>query len=196
MAATEYACARDGSGEWRWNEALQQWQASQTREVWGIAPRNLQQRIALDLLLDDSIPLVTLVGRAGTGKTLLALAAALQKTLLDQRYEQIIITRSMVPLGRDLGALPGDKNAKMTPWLSPIYDNMDVLFDASRQQTPSNASNAVLDGQKKRMKEIHPGSQMLQSRSRTTLCLADRSERGDDSSRNAVGRIRVMKKTR
>ena len=99
--------------------------------IWGITPRNLEQQIALDLLLDDSIPLVTLVGRAGTGKTLLALAAGLRKTVDDSQYRRLLISRPIFPMGRDLGFLPGEIKDKLKPWMQPIYDNLEMLLGIS-----------------------------------------------------------------
>ncbi len=96
--------------------------------VWGISPRNVQQKMALDLLLDPEIPLVTITGRAGTGKTLLALAAGLYLTQDAATYQKILIARPVVPLGRDIGYLPGNKDEKLRPWIQPIYDNLEFLF--------------------------------------------------------------------
>ncbi len=98
------------------------------KTVYGIKSLNKEQKFALDLLLDDDIKLVTLVGRAGTGKTLLALAAGLEKVFEDNsRYSRILITRPIVPLGNDIGFLPGDKEEKIRPWMQPIYDNLEFL---------------------------------------------------------------------
>ncbi len=89
---------------------------------------NKEQKFALDLLLDETIQVVTLVGKAGTGKTILALAAGLEKVLEGGgRYNRILITRPIVPLGNDLGYLPGDKEDKIRPWMQPIYDNLEYL---------------------------------------------------------------------
>ena len=96
--------------------------------VFGIMPRNLQQTMALDLLLDDSVKLVSLIGSAGTGKTLLALAAGLTKVLNDQAYHKLLCARPIMPLGRDIGYLPGDKDQKLTAWMQPIFDNMAYLL--------------------------------------------------------------------
>jgi len=96
--------------------------------VFGIMPRNLQQTMALDLLLDDSVKLVSLIGSAGTGKTLLALAAGLTKVLNDQSYQKLLCARPIMPLGRDIGYLPGDKDQKLTAWMQPIFDNMAYLL--------------------------------------------------------------------
>ena len=100
--------------------------------VWGIRPRNKEQHYALDLLLNDDIRLVTLVGKAGTGKTLLALAAGLQRTAEDQVFSKLLVSRPIFPLGRDIGYLPGDIEEKLNPWMQPIYDNLELLLGASR----------------------------------------------------------------
>jgi PhoH-like ATPase len=93
-----------------------------------IQPRNREQRFALNLLLQDSIKLVTLVGKAGTGKTLLAIAAGLQKVADEKLYNRLLISRPVVPMGKDIGFLPGDINEKLTPWMQPLYDNFDLIF--------------------------------------------------------------------
>lgn len=93
-----------------------------------IQPRNREQQFALDLLLRDSIQLVTLVGKAGTGKTLLAIAAGLQKVADEHIYSRLLISRPVIPMGKDLGYLPGDVNEKLTPWMQPLYDNFDLIF--------------------------------------------------------------------
>jgi PhoH-like ATPase len=93
-----------------------------------IHARNREQRFAFELLLRDAIPLVTLVGKAGTGKTLLAIAAGLYKVADERNYSRLLISRPVVPMGRDLGYLPGDVTEKLTPWMQPIYDNFDLIF--------------------------------------------------------------------
>lgn len=93
-----------------------------------IYPRNREQKFALDLLLRDSIQLITLVGKAGTGKTLLAIAAGLQKVADEQVYSRLLISRPVIPMGKDIGYLPGDVNEKLTPWMQPLYDNFDLIF--------------------------------------------------------------------
>jgi PhoH-like ATPase len=95
--------------------------------VWGISPRNREQNYALNLLMDPEIDFVTLVGQAGTGKTLLTLAAALAQTLEDKRYSEIIVTRVTIPVGEDIGFLPGTEEEKMTPWMGALTDNLEVL---------------------------------------------------------------------
>ncbi|TSK08883.1 MAG: PhoH family protein [Geobacter sp.] len=96
--------------------------------VWSVFPRNLEQSFALDALLDDNIKIVTLVGKAGTGKTLLAIAAGLQKTAEENVYTRLLVSRPVFPMGRDLGFLPGDIEEKLTPWMQPIFDNVELLL--------------------------------------------------------------------
>lgn len=100
--------------------------------VWGIKPRNAQQRMALELLLRADIPLVTLTGKAGTGKTLLALAAGLVQIEDWQMYKKLLVARPIVPLGKDIGFLPGEKEEKLRPWMQPIYDNLEFLFNTKK----------------------------------------------------------------
>jgi PhoH-like ATPase len=99
--------------------------------VWGIHAKNREQNFALNLLLDPDIDFVTLLGSAGTGKTLLALAAGLAQTLDEPRYREIIMTRVTVPLGEDIGFLPGTEEEKMTPWMGALMDNLEVLTQTS-----------------------------------------------------------------
>lgn len=93
-----------------------------------IQPRNREQSFAFDLLLRDDIQLVTLVGKAGTGKTLLAIAAGLHKVADERLYTRLLIARPVVPMGHDIGYLPGDIEEKLTPWMQPLYDNFDLIF--------------------------------------------------------------------
>ncbi len=99
--------------------------------VWGINARNREQNFALNLLMDPDIDLVTLLGAAGTGKTLLTLASALTQTLDEQLYKEIIMTRVTVPVGEDIGFLPGTEEEKMTPWMGALMDNLEVLTQPS-----------------------------------------------------------------
>lgn len=101
--------------------------------VFGLKAKNLEQKMALELLLDENIPLVTLSGKAGTGKTLLALASALKKTLDDGEYKKVAVARPVVPMGKDIGFLPGEMEEKLRPWMQPIYDNLEFLFDCEDQ---------------------------------------------------------------
>ena len=113
--------------------------------VWNLSPRNREQRMALDLLLDPEIPLVTLVGGAGTGKTLLALAAALQLTLNENRYERILVSRPIIPLGNDIGFLPGSKESKLSSWMQPIFDNLDFLLGGESERRGKGSSRLTAD---------------------------------------------------
>jgi len=101
-------------------------------DAWGIRARNKEQRYAMELLMDDDIKLVTLVGQAGTGKTLLAVAAGLEKTVNMETYKKLVVTRPVIPMGNDIGFLPGDKDEKMRPWMSPIYDNLEYIFNSGK----------------------------------------------------------------
>jgi PhoH-like ATPase len=96
--------------------------------IMGLRPRNREQTFALDLLLDDSVRMVTLVGAAGTGKTLLALAAGLKRCVQHGAYTRLLVSRPIIPLGRDLGYLPGDIDEKLGPWMKPIFDNLEFLL--------------------------------------------------------------------
>ena len=99
--------------------------------VWGVFPKNLEQSFALDLLLNDNIKLVSLVGKAGTGKTLLALAAGLLKTVDEGQYQKLLVSRPIFPMGKDIGYLPGDIEEKLNPWMQPIFDNIEFLLGSS-----------------------------------------------------------------
>jgi len=109
------------------------------QEVFGIKARNFEQEMALDLLLDDDIKLVSLSGKAGTGKTLLAMAAGLHKVTEASTYKRLVISRPISPLGKDLGYLPGSKAEKFNPWMQPIYDNMDILLSLHDDKNQDNS---------------------------------------------------------
>jgi PhoH-like ATPase len=108
--------------------------------VWGIRPRNKEQHCALDLLMSDEIKLITLVGKAGTGKTMLALAAGLQKVVEENTYSKLLVSRPIFPLGRDVGYLPGDLEQKLNPWMQPIYDNVEFLMGLSKPERKGSST--------------------------------------------------------
>lgn len=100
--------------------------------IWGVRPRNMEQSFVLDLLLNDDIKLVTVVGKAGTGKTLMAIAAGLNKVTEENLYQKLLVSRPIFPLGRDIGYLPGSVEEKLNPWMQPIFDNVEFLMNLSR----------------------------------------------------------------
>ena len=99
---------------------------------WGIKPRNLEQLMAMELLLDDDIKIVFIPGMAGTGKTLISLACGLRKVIDEKRYERLLVARPIIPMGQDIGYLPGSMEEKMSPWMTPIIDNLHILFGNRR----------------------------------------------------------------
>jgi PhoH-like ATPase len=106
-----------------------------------IQPRNREQTFALDLLLDAAVQLVTLVGKAGTGKTLLALAAGLHQVADERLYDRLLVTRPVIPLGKEIGFLPGDLEEKMGPWMQPIIDNLDYLLGGEESAHPTRGGH-------------------------------------------------------
>jgi PhoH-like ATPase len=115
--------------------------------VMGVRPRNKEQSYAIDLLLDENVRLVTLVGKAGTGKTLLALAAGLKRTMEDGIYTRMLVSRPVMPLGRDIGFLPGDVDEKLNPWMQPIFDNLEFLFSSGTRKGPRAYAELLDSGQ-------------------------------------------------
>ena len=151
LAPNEYVLLRDASNAAQ--TALARYDSVAARVVpirrlrdgvWGIRPRNKEQHYALDLLLDDNIKLVTLVGKAGTGKTLLALAAGLHKSTDEEAYQKLHVSRPIFPLGRDIGFLPGDIEDKLNPWMQPIYDNLELLLGLGKSEKNTGRSYAEL----------------------------------------------------
>jgi PhoH-like ATPase len=112
--------------------------------VWGIRPKNREQHFALDALLDDNIKLVTLVGKAGSGKTLLAIAAGLAKVTDAAIFQRMLVSRPIFPLGRDLGYLPGDVEEKLNPWMQPIFDNVEFLMGLTAKEKKRGRSHKEL----------------------------------------------------
>ncbi len=119
------------------------------KQIWGIAPLNVEQRCAVDLLLREDVHLVTLIGQAGTGKTLLALACGMKKVFDDNHYSRILVSRPIVPLGKDIGYLPGTKEEKLYNWMQPIYDNLEFLCENTSGQGNGKASMEFIMESKK-----------------------------------------------
>ncbi len=149
LHANEFLTLKDDGGK----SALTRWDKDTTKAVpirklregvWGIKPRNKEQHFALDLLLNDDIKLVTLVGKAGTGKTLLAIAAGLQKVTEEQVFSKLLVSRPIFPLGRDIGYLPGDIEEKLNPWMQPIYDNLELLLGLNKSDKKDGRSSSEL----------------------------------------------------
>ena len=111
-----------------------------SQPVWSIHARNPEQNYALNLLMDPEVDFVSLVGTAGSGKTLLALAAGLTQTLEDKLYQEILMTRVTVPVGEDIGFLPGTEEEKMTPWMGALMDNLEVLTQSQNKDNWSRAA--------------------------------------------------------
>ncbi|RMF77578.1 MAG: PhoH family protein, partial [Planctomycetota bacterium] len=114
-------------------------------KLWGIQPRNKEQYFAIDALLDERIKLVTLMGKAGTGKTLLALAAGMYLVVRRKRYRGLLVGRPVVPMGRDLGYLPGDVSRKLQPWMKPITDAVEFLWDAGGPVRGFRGAESLID---------------------------------------------------
>lgn len=114
---------------------------------WGVSPRNKEQKCGMDLLMDDDIPFVSLIGRAGSGKTLMAMAAGLEQVLgLEKgRYNRIIVSRPVQPLGKDIGFLPGTMEEKMAPWMKPIFDNMQFIMGSDRTMLDMYLEKGVIE---------------------------------------------------
>ena len=125
------------------------------RDIWGIHPLNVEQKCALDLLLRDDIKLVTLVGQAGTGKTLLALAAGLKKVFDEGLYTRILVSRPIIPLGKDIGYLPGSKEEKLYHWMQPINDNLEYLCRSMDGHNSSHETQKwILESKKIEMEAV------------------------------------------
>lgn len=114
--------------------------------VWGIKPRNREQHFAFDALLDDRIKLVTLMGKAGTGKTLLAMAAGLKRTVLDREFRRLVVARPTVSMGRELGFLPGSLDEKLAPWMQPIHDALELLSDLNMGSDHRRSTDLMRSG--------------------------------------------------
>ena len=127
----------------------------ETNNIWGINARNREQNFALNLLMDPEIDLVTLLGVAGTGKTLLALAAGLHQTLEDKRYREIVITRVTIPVGEDIGFLPGTEEEKMAPWMGALLDNLEVLTNTENSNDWAREATADLVNKRIKLRSLN-----------------------------------------
>jgi len=116
------------------------------QNVWGIRPRNREQHFALDALLDERIKLVTLMGKAGTGKTLLALAAGLKRTVNDREFRRLVVARPTISMGREIGFLPGTLEEKLSPWMQPIHDALEMLGDLNMGQDSRRSADLLRNG--------------------------------------------------
>ncbi len=114
--------------------------------IWGIKPRNREQHFAFDALLDDRVKLVTLMGKAGTGKTLMAMAAGLKRTVHDREFRRVVVARPTVALGREIGFLPGTLEEKLGPWMQPIHDALEMLSDLNMGQEHRRSADLMRSG--------------------------------------------------
>lgn len=124
--------------------------------IWGIRPRNLEQSLAIDLLLDDDIKVVTILGSAGTGKTLLAIASGLKKTTDESKYHKLLVSRPTFPMGRDIGYLPGTLEEKLNPWMQPIFDNLELLLGVTNSRKQKRFSQSYQELINQGFLEVEP----------------------------------------
>jgi PhoH-like ATPase len=116
--------------------------------IWGVKPRNKEQNFSFDLLMDPNVPIVTLVGKAGSGKTLMAIAAGLAQVVEDKKesiYRRLVVSRPIQPMGKDIGYLPGTMEEKMNPWLAPIQDNLQYLMGNDKETLKMYTDNGTIE---------------------------------------------------
>lgn len=142
LSPNEYVIMKDSEGlikgaryNFETKSLVKLLEVDQKTGLWGISPKNIEQSFAIDALLNPEISLVSLSGKAGTGKTLLSIACGLFKTLDEGSFSKLLITRPVYPLGKDIGFLPGDIKEKMNPWMQPFFDNLDFLFGSKKSST-------------------------------------------------------------
>jgi PhoH-like ATPase len=128
-----------------YNTPLKRINGAHKQGVWRVKPRNKEQVFALELLKDKNVPIITLVGSAGTGKTLLAVACGLQHVMEDSTYKRLVISRPIQPMGRDIGFLPGTMEEKMSPWVAPIQDNLRFLMGNDREALDMYIENGMIE---------------------------------------------------
>jgi PhoH-like ATPase len=138
------------------------------KPIFGIVARNIQQTMALDLLMDDEVRMVTLLGSAGTGKTLLAVAAGMAKVFNEERYDKLLVARPIMPMGRDIGYLPGTKDDKLGAWMQPIFDNLSYLLSTRGASLGSHGNNKEAAAQQaeshsteQRIRKLVDGGQLV-----------------------------------
>jgi PhoH-like ATPase len=124
--------------------------------LWGVFPKNAEQAFAVDALLNDEVKLVSLLGKAGTGKTLFAIAAGLVKTVDEGVYHRLLVSRPVFPMGKDIGFLPGTVEEKLNPWMQPIYDNIDFLFGSTANRNRRGAGKGAQELMNQGMLQIEP----------------------------------------
>jgi PhoH-like ATPase len=137
--------------------------SSDLEHVWNITARNREQRLALELLMDPTVQIVTLVGQAGTGKTLLALAAALQSTIRNRRYDGILVSRPIIPMGKDIGYLPGAKEEKLSHWMHPIFDNLTYLMNEPLEKSSSGKKKVKITSKDRIEALLHNDTVVLEA---------------------------------
>ncbi|MBS0626943.1 MAG: PhoH family protein, partial [Verrucomicrobia bacterium] len=160
LAPNEYcllSSPEQSSAVVKYNQALKRFEPliKISKDIWGIHPLNVEQKCALDLLLRDDVKLVSLIGQAGTGKTLLALAAGLRKVFDEPVYNRILVSRPIMPLGKDIGYLPGSKEEKLFHWMQPIYDNLEFLCQSTGSHaTGAETQNWIMESKKIEMEAV------------------------------------------